>query len=281
MPCLASASTKAGAWLLVEHPGPWAVRPEDSRLAAPVAEVLREAGRLGIRCQLIRRSGRRRTPPPLQVYVGRSLGDVWLEGRELADPSELRGLDLRAVASGERPGFGEPAGGPLALVCVHGRRNGCCARAGVPLARALRERFGDAVWETTHVGGDRYAANLVCLPHGLYYGDLGAEQAVAAIKSYLNGKVHLERYRGRGGVPEPSQAAEHFVRSRTGVLDIDAVTVESVPARKGRLFEVTVRVRQRRYRVAVERVPVRCECEENLGTYLLRNLTLLNEAALV
>jgi hypothetical protein len=32
----------------------------------------------------------------------------------------------------------------LLVVCTNGKRNACCARLGVPLARALREGFGDA-----------------------------------------------------------------------------------------------------------------------------------------
>jgi hypothetical protein len=46
----------------------------------------------------------------------------------------------------------------------------CCARLGVPLAQALAARHPGPVWETTPVGGHRFAANLVLLPHGLYYG---------------------------------------------------------------------------------------------------------------
>jgi hypothetical protein len=68
------------------------------------------------------------------------------------------------------PSFGEPAAEPLYLVCAHGRRDVCCARFGGPLARALSAAHPLQVWETTHVGGHRYAANLVILPHGLYYG---------------------------------------------------------------------------------------------------------------
>ena len=46
---------------------------------------------------------------------------------------------------------------PLLLVCTHGRRDACCAQFGRPTAMALARRYGTAVWETTHVGGDRFA----------------------------------------------------------------------------------------------------------------------------
>ncbi|WP_019631508.1 sucrase ferredoxin [Actinomadura atramentaria] len=282
-PCLASATTGARAWLLVEHPGPWPERVE--RLPdGPVADAVRAAQAAGVRPQLIRRPGRRRAVPPVQVYAGCSAGpDVWLEGRELADPAELARLDLAALAAGRSPGLGARVADPVLLVCAHGRRNVCCARTGGPLARTLAGRFPGLVWETTHVGGDRYAANLVCLPHALFYGDLGASEAVAAVRAYLDGEVVLDRLRGRAGRPEAVQAAEHFVRARTGVLGIDGVRVETLTGTSP--YEAVVSAGDSRYRVVVERTtsapPCGPGCQENLETYIVRDLTLLNAAALV
>ncbi|GAA2103844.1 sucrase ferredoxin [Actinomadura alba] len=286
---MASASVKARAWLAIEHPGPWPEYTETMDVPDPIARTIEAAERLGIRCQFIRRSGRRRQTPPLWVYAGHCATDgapadtVWLEGRELTDPAELGELDLAGLASGVRPGFGDPVAGPLLLVCTHGRRNACCARTGAPLARELRARFGDAVWETTHVGGDRFAANLVCLPHGLYYGNLGVPEAVTAVEAYLRGEVVLDRLRGRAGLPEPAQAAEHYVRLDSGILGVEAVRVESLSGNSP--YEAMVTAAGRRYRVMIEHSagtdPCGPLCEENLDTYVLEALTLLNEATLV
>jgi hypothetical protein len=282
--CLATATAKARTWLLIEHPGPWPERVEQLTEPEPVAEAVRRAQRLGVRPQLIRQVGRRKQTLPLQVYVGCSLGEqVWLEGREIADPAELADLDLAEVAAGRRPGFGEPVEDPLLLVCTHGRRNVCCARSGAPLARHLSSRFGRVVWETTHVGGDRYAANLVCLPHGLYYGSLGTAEAVAAVEAYARGEVLLDRFRGRAGLPEPAQAAEHFVRAHTGTRGVDAVTVKSFTGTSP--YEAVIDAGGIRYRVTVTDAegPHECgpECQENVRSYVVTDLTLLNEAALV
>ncbi|ACY97369.1 MULTISPECIES: sucrase ferredoxin [Thermomonospora] len=293
--CLATATATARSWLLIEHPGPWPERIEQLTGPAPLVAVIERAARAGVRPQLIRRPGRGRRPtPPLQVYLGGSLGGpVWLEGRTLGDHRELEELDegvLAEVAAGRRPRFGEPVAGPagapgkpLLLVCTHGKRNACCARYGAPLARELAARFGDLVWETTHVGGDRYAANLVCLPHGLYYGDLGAAEAASAVESYLRGEVALERLRGRAGLPAPAQAAEHHVRVLTGVLGVDSVSVESLTGTSP--YEAVIDVAGARYLVTVEETePVHdCEpgCQENVRSYVVRGITLLNRAALV
>ncbi|NVI86755.1 sucrase ferredoxin [Actinomadura sp. BRA 177] len=283
-PCLATATTKARAWLLVEHPGPWPENVTGLPASDPVAGTVRAAKKAGVRPQLIRRPGRRRGTPPIQVYAAYSRGgEVRLEGRELADPAELAALDLAALAAGRSPGLGEPVAEPVLLVCTHGRHNACCARTGAPLARGLAARFDPLVWETTHVGGDRFAANLVCLPHGFSYGDLGETEAVRAVDAYLRGEVVLDRLRGRAGIPEPAQAAEHFARAHTGVLGVDEVTVESVTGTSR--YEAVVLARQSRYRVTVEAVeqsdPCGPDCGENLRTHVVRELTLLNEAALV
>ena len=279
-PCLASATVGSRAWLLIEHPGPWGADVDTMTLPPPLAGAIARARRHGVRPQLIRSPRRRRTTPPLQVLTGFSGpgGRVWLEGRELEDFAELDDLDLEAVGAGRTPGFGVPVTTPVFLVCTHGRHNACCARVGAPLARFLHERFGE-VWETTHVGGDRYAANLVCLPHGLYYGDLDEARALTAAEEYRHGRVVLEGFRGRGGQPEPAQAAEHFVRARTGALGVEDVTVESLTG-----DVAVVRSGAARYRLRVEqRAAGACGpgCGEDVRTYIERDLTLLNATALV
>jgi Sucrase/ferredoxin-like len=294
-PCLASATERTRAWLLIEHPGPWAEGLEDNALAAPVSRALARAREHSVRVQLIRRPGRRRAIPPIQVYAGWSGAHSWLEGRELADPAELNALDLRAVGTGLRPGFGAPVRN-LFLVCTNGKHNVCCARLGAPLARALRDGFGDAVWETTHLGGDRYSANMVCLPDGLYYGDLGIVDGLVAAARYLHGEVWLKRYRGRAGLPQTVQAAEHFLREHSGAGAVAALTIESVcnapatltratvtPATGGlapgaRVTDVIASLGGERYLIRVEQVqldPCSPECTAYAGSYVLRDLTRL------
>ncbi len=277
-PCLASATVKPRSWLLLEHPGPWA--PKIERMDLP---VVAEALRYGVRPQLIRRTGRRRTAPPLRVYLGWSGEDPWLETREVADPAELEGIDFAAGARGERQGFGEPSFDPLVLVCTHAKRNACCARTGAPLARGLTARYGDLVWETTHVGGDRFAANMVCMPHALYYGDLDLPSAVTAVDAYLRGEVVLERLRGRAGQPEVAQAAEHFVRERTGLLGIDEVRVTSVTGTGPYMTRVTAGGALWSGAVELVESPSFCGpgCDVSVQTYQMRGLALHTEAALV
>lgn len=214
-PSMASAPPASRAWLLIEHPGPWPERELDA-VPGPLRAAAQAAGELGIRVQLIRGPGRRRRPPVASVFTGWTAGRTpWLRRGDVSGARRLA-TDLPGLSAGRVPAFGRPAAGPLFLVCTHGRRDVCCARLGGPLARALAGQHPGQVWETTHVGGHRYAANLVILPHGLYYGPVGEESAAAAIAAYRRGEMELDRYRGRAGQPQAVQAAEYTRMRHTG-----------------------------------------------------------------
>lgn len=210
----ATAPQASRAWLLIEHNGPWPADPADAALPPAARAAARAAEPLGIRVQLIRRPGRPRNSPAASVFAGWAGGAApWLRhGRS----GSLAALDLRALADGRATSFGAAAGGPLYLVCTHGRRDVCCARYGAPLARELATRFPAQVWETTHVEGHRYAANLVILPEGLYYGPADIASASRAIGAHQRGLVSPERYRGRAGQPRDVQEAEHALLTEPG-----------------------------------------------------------------
>jgi hypothetical protein len=234
-PSMASAPEASRAWLLIEHPGPWPHEPSDAVLPAPLRAVVTSAVALGIRVQMIRRPGQRRVGDARTVFAGWTTGsEPWLRRGEVsAHPADLAGadlagadltsLDLERMSAGSAPPFGSPVTEPVFLVCTHVRRSTCCARFGAPLAQALAAQHPRQIWETTHVGGHRFAANLVILPHGLYYGPVGLDAATAAISAYQRGAVVPGRYRGRAGQPQSTQQAEHALLTRTGSLEVAAL----------------------------------------------------------
>jgi hypothetical protein len=130
-------------------------------------------------------------------------------------------LDLTSVPLGRPTGDGEIEEEPLYLVCTNGRRDPCCAERGRPLVAALALPLGDRLWECSHIGGDRFAANLVCFPHGMYFGRVGAEEAMSVVSAYRDGIVDLDHYRGRSCYPFAVQAAEFLVRRRLDLRGVD------------------------------------------------------------
>jgi hypothetical protein len=135
--------------------------------------------------------------------------------------NDLEDFDFAgALASDEAPGV--PLDHPLLVVCTHGKRDRCCAKNGRPLYDALRREVDPGwVWQSTHVGGDRFAGNVVVLPHALYYGRVEPDDAAALLAAHQAGRIDLERYRGRAAYTFPIQAAEHALREAGGLVGID------------------------------------------------------------
>jgi len=225
-PLLGTASRVRG-WVLLEQPGPWGREAVlESRLDRDLAGALhRHADAADARLLLIRPPGRVPSRPRRCFLAHTGRRDHWVEGRVLDDPAELLDLDLGRVVAGQRPGFGEPVSGPLYLVCTNGRHDRCCATYGRPLAQELVATVGERVWECSHVGGDRFAANLVCLPDGRYFGRVGPEEGPKVVDRYERGLIDLDHYRGRCSDPWVVQAAEWFARRRTGLLGLDQLVL--------------------------------------------------------
>lgn len=201
---LNTAPPRARAWLLVEHPGPWPAFGWPDDLPAAAVAALSEAPAHDVRPQLIRRPDRARRVPNADrtvLVAGGRPGARWLERRLTDDLGDLAKLELGALADGGPPGFGEPVPDRVLIVCTHAKRDACCARYGAPVARDLTAR-GLPVWETTHLGGDRFAANLVCLPDGTYHGILDRESACDVAFACLRGEVTAPFYRGTAGAPQ-------------------------------------------------------------------------------
>ena len=233
---MAGTASTVRSWLLVEDPGPWgrdALR--DARLPERVGlELQRRCRAAGVRPLLIRRAASNASlANGLACFAIRSGPEPpWIERTQLAKVRDILDLDLPSLGRGVRPGF-EPIEGPLFLVCTHGRRDVCCAERGRPLARALATAVPGATWESSHVGGDRFAGNLVAFPHGLYLGRVRPDEAAEVARSYGDGRVSLRHLRGRSCYPMPVQAAEHALRTREGFDGVDDVALERTEARQG------------------------------------------------
>jgi hypothetical protein len=250
---LAATASRIDHWLLLEYRGLWA-RDElrASLLPDEVKERLRTQldGLPRARLLFVRRPDRRSQRRFVLFYGRTSERDPWFRSLELDAYEDLRELDL-AAAFDDQAAAGAPLDHPLLVVCTHGKRDPCCARYGRPLYEGLREAADDEwVWQSTHVGGDRFAGNLVCLPEGVYYGRVSRLDALAILEEHLAGRVELAHYRGRCCYSFPVQAAELEVRRRSGVLGIADVHVEGIE-----------RLGEGRWRVRVDAAGTRYEVE--------------------
>ena len=212
-PVAGSAST-VRAFLLVENTGPWGVDAlRDSRLPDRLGPALREAAAAAnVRVLMIRRHDRMTHQHGIRVFAAYAdPAQPHLETGALADPRMLLDLDLAALGAGRPTGLA-PHGGSLLCVCTHGRHDACCAERGRPVVAALTRAHPEETWEVSHIGGDRFAGNMLVLPHGLYYGRLDPPTAIAVAGSHLTGHLDLDHLRGRSGFAMPVQAAEIALR---------------------------------------------------------------------
>ncbi len=238
---LAATASRVDHWILLEYRGLWSKDAlAGSGLSDQLKGHLREqaAARAHTKLLFVRRTERRRRPG-IAVFWGSST-----DGGGTLFHAEIESYDAALELDLTRPG--EPLGHPLLLVCTHGKHDPCCARHGRPLYQALDELAEDEwVWQVSHVGGDRFAGNLVVLPDGLYFGRVTPGAAWPVLDDYLAGRIQLEHYRGRTAYAFPTQAAECVVREATGLDGVADLVLEQerpvvVFRGGGRRFEVDV-----------------------------------------
>jgi hypothetical protein len=219
---LAGTGGFGARWLLVEIDGAWGTHAFfQSRLDPVIGRALvRRAEAGGIRPVAIRRYGRRADTRRGRTGWRWALADARpgqesIRWGEVADAAELLDLPLDGSA-------GEPSSRPALLVCTHARHDQCCAVRGRPVAGALADAYPEETWESSHLGGDRFAATAIVLPHGLYYGRIPADRAGSIVEAYRRGEVVDDLYRGRSSLSNVVQAAQAYARRSTGDLRIDS-----------------------------------------------------------
>ena len=212
----------ARRWLLVEHPGPWGPQALDGAGYDPatVAGIDAYCRAAGARFQLIRRTRARGTDTAHEgrfAVVDTTPGAETVRWGRVDDPRDLPAAlaDVEATTA--------PSDDPVYLVCAHGRHDACCAVRGRPVAAVLAAAHPDRTWETTHTGGDRFAANVVLLPHGLVLGRVPAQDALDIVSRYGRGEIDTRHVRGRAGMAPPVQAAQHHARLAYDEPGVDAL----------------------------------------------------------
>jgi hypothetical protein len=234
---LSATASRIDRWVLLEYRGLWSRDPvPGSGLSDQVkAHLRRLAGAAPRTRTLFIRRPDRRGRKDLAAFAARSTEvEARLHGGRIEAYEELLQLELEAAA---------PLDHPLLLVCTHGKRDPCCALRGRPLYEALAEEVEpDWLWQCTHVGGDRFAGNLLVLPEGLYFGRVERADAGKVLASYLDGRIELDFYRGRCCYPFTVQAAERAVREKTGLTGLRDLRLAGVEGDASGLSRVQFRV---------------------------------------
>lgn len=212
---MAGSAPRSTGWLLITDPGPWAPQPftEHRTETAAATTIASRAAHAGLRPLLIRRYGREHSRSGFAVVDSRTL--QWARHE---DTSMKTVADSAWDTTTHMPT-------PWFLICTHGTRDVCCAVRGRPVAAAFHSLRPQTSWECSHVGGHRFATNVVVLPYGLVYGNVSPDDVPRIIDASEQGRFVPHLLRGRCTESEPIQTARRAASLASGLWGINDLTV--------------------------------------------------------
>lgn len=232
---LAGTAPKARVWFMLEYTPRWGHKAwEESSIDAAIrAKVDAQMKSIpGARLLLIKQKERAAN---LRFFAAVLGDEQTLYKFELADYADLPKLDLAAIVSGSPAFDANRTDEPVLLVCTNGQRDACCVLHGIAVYNTLYSELGATVWESSHHGGHRFAANLLAFPSGRSYGRLRMDNALGVAQAIAEGDVPVQYCRGYTAWDEPAQAAELLLRQQLGLEGEGGLRLlESQPAGESR-----------------------------------------------
>lgn len=213
-----ATASRGTVWLIIEHPGPWGLDPPyDTKMPEQSRDCLLDLLETLPSSRVLFIKRERKSAGPLAFFVAvASEPEPKLFALTLPSLKDLCEVNVRSLVEGGGS-RGSIAGREMFLVCTDGKHDDCCAKFGLPVYQEMKKYMGTAVWQASHVGGDRFAANVVCFPHGIFYGHVEPNDIQPLADAHNSGRIYLPKYRGRTCYPFIVQAAEYFVRSEAGL----------------------------------------------------------------
>jgi hypothetical protein len=227
---LFGTATQAKVWFLLEYREPWRAKAfADNNVPPAVQGYL--AGQMAAISDSRLLFIRQRSQPEQQLrfFVARTDESIPALYEFRVDAyRDLLALDITAVVAGSGEYAAFKRNEPLFLVCTNGVRDRCCAKFGIPLYEALLDHQGDAAWQSSHIGGHRYAPNILFLPHSINYGQVGPDEIRTAVDAHRQGQLYdLSRYRGVTYYPPHVQAADYFLRRELNLLSLEGIQLRA------------------------------------------------------
>lgn len=200
---LIGTAPQVGFWILLEVREAWEAKNLTSNSLPPVAkDWLMDVQTRGMengllpRAQFIRQ--RRRKTDPLTLMTCQ---DGVLRKHLMDDYDELASIDIynSDLSICEEISY---------FVCTHGARDKCCSKYGIPTWQMLDSLSHGRAWQTTHLGGHRYATNVLVLPTGHSYGRVMVDETEEFFKTVEEGSISIKHLRGNSALPKEAQVCE-------------------------------------------------------------------------
>jgi hypothetical protein len=205
---LVGTALRVDVWIMIEYRRAWQAKALANNTFAQatndwIEQSIASFATRGLiaRPQFIRRPER---SDGITLFVAQSgrLGGLTLENEKALQQLDLLNTEIPEVA------------GPQYFVCTNAKRDLCCAKFGRPTYAALHKLIPNRVWQTTHVGGHRYAPNILTLPDANMYGRVMVDDVQDFLAETENQQIARKFLRGNTGYSKLAQVAEHSLASQ-------------------------------------------------------------------
>lgn len=215
---LHGSASFATTWLILEYSGEWRAKAtNDNDLPASVQCWLADQAAKWANSRVLFVKQARQTADKNLYVATTTEKQSRLCHTQFESFEQLVNIDSEQLA--------EPTEQTLFLVCTNGKRDQCCAKFGLPvygsMAAFSAESQNTTTWQSTHLGGHRYAATMAVLPAGIYYGYLAPHNSAEVVEATKRGEIALPYYRGRTFYDGVTNAADYFLRQHTQQLAWD------------------------------------------------------------
>ncbi|MDP4675930.1 MAG: sucrase ferredoxin [Candidatus Nanopelagicales bacterium] len=210
------SATQARRWWLVESSGAWGAKAVIQSATHWIRDWGQRSGVAG-RVVLIRSAGSHRSSSSdsRRVFTF-SPGDSDVRVRTVNSTTDLTGHDLESKPTGTS--WQTSQDHPRFLLCTNGKRDACCALLGRSLIDAwqVNDTLDSHVWESTHLGGHRFAPTGLSVPTGYL---LGRIPSSTTHPPDPDAPLDLANCRGRSDLSGPEQVADLTVREKLGLFN--------------------------------------------------------------
>lgn len=221
-------------WLVIEQPGSWGHDALlESSLPSGVGELLKSIASIeDVGVFLARRpdlvSHERRTSRRRRFWLAHTaVGGVRMRSGSLDDIQDVAQWDFNAILRGELPPVGRRSADPVLFLCANGKRDTCCAMKSRSIIDTLRSNpeYTSQFFESSHLGGHRFAPTGLLLPWGISLGRLDEDSALSLLEQAWQGKISPEHIRGRSAFAHWAQTAELAIRKTYDIQGIEHLDV--------------------------------------------------------
>lgn len=220
------------SFILLEYNGPFPEKPADALYNKRWLEKLDKLAR-SKKGKLLLIRNENSSDKEFSIYFVDCLEEQYCHTILKAD--DYTDFDLEAFIYSENTAWNSES---FITVCTNGKKDKCCAKFGLPVYQKLIQKDTTPVWQCSHMGGDRFAANAIVFPNGIYYGRVQPNDIDALLADMEKQKIRLDNFRGYSRLSFFHQAIDVYLRKKLDRFDYAFRFLVQQESSEGSLFTV-------------------------------------------